>query len=111
VSWQVPANSGYSGAFTPDEKLKAIKTLSIGDNFGPEDIALDAQGRIYASTHAGNIVRLDADGSNAKNWINTGGRPLGIDFDHKGNLIIADAFLGLLSVSPEGKNNRTNNHG
>jgi len=103
VSWQVPANYGYSGAFAPNEKLKAIKTLSIGDNFGPEDIALDSQGRIYASTHAGNIVRLDADGSNAKNWINTGGRPLGIDFDYDGNLIIADAFQGLLFVSPEGK--------
>jgi sugar lactone lactonase YvrE len=32
----------------------------------------------------------------------TEGRPLGIDFDSKGNLIVADAFRGLLSIAPDG---------
>jgi hypothetical protein len=36
-------------------------------------------------------------------FVQTGGRPLGIKFDAGGNLIVADAFRGLLSVSPEGK--------
>jgi sugar lactone lactonase YvrE len=82
--------------------LKGIETFPIAGNHGPEDIALDAQGRIYAATHEGNIVRLNPDGSNAENWVNTNGRPLGIDFDSKGNLIVADAFRGLLSINPEG---------
>ena len=102
VAWKAPPNSGYSGPFAQNERLRGIQPLPIGDNYGPEDIALDAQGRIYASTHEGRIVRLQADGSNPENWIDTGGRPLGIDFDNNGNLIVADAFRGLLSISQDG---------
>jgi sugar lactone lactonase YvrE len=102
VSWVAPPNPGYTGSFAKNERLKGIETFSIADNHGPEDIALDSQKRIYAATHEGRIVRLNEDGSNPQNWVNTGGRPLGIDFDGKGNLIVADAFLGLLSISPDG---------
>jgi len=102
LAWEAPTNPGYSGPFVPNERLKGIQVLPIGDNHGPEDIALDTQGRIYAATHEGRIVRLQADGSNPENWIDTGGRPLGIDFDNDGNLIVADAFLGLLSIAQDG---------
>ena len=102
VAWESPPNSGYSGPFAQNERLRGIQVLPIGDNHGPEDIALDAQGRIYVSTHEGRIVRLQADGSNPENWVNTGGRPLGIEFDNNGNLIVADAFRGLLSISQDG---------
>jgi len=103
VAWEAPPNPGYTGPFAPNERLKGIEVFSIGDNKGPEDIALDDQGRIYAATHGGWIVRLDPDGSNPENWVQTGGRPLGIDFDGQGNLIVADAFIGLLSISPDGE--------
>lgn len=36
-------------------------------------------------------------------WVNTEGSPLGIVFDANNNLLIADAFRGLLKVTPEGK--------
>jgi sugar lactone lactonase YvrE len=103
VAWKAPPNPGYSGPFKHNDRLKGIELLPIGNNHGPEGIALDNQGRIYASTHEGNIVRLKADGSHPENWANTGGRPLGIDFDNEGNLIVADAFRGLLSISPSGE--------
>ncbi len=103
VAWEAPPNPGYTGPFAPNERLKGIEVFSIGDNKGPEDIALDSQGRIYAATHGGWIVRLNPDGSNPENWVQTGGRPLGIDFDNSGNLIVADAFIGLLSISPAGE--------
>ncbi|UCB50087.1 MAG: SMP-30/gluconolactonase/LRE family protein [Deltaproteobacteria bacterium] len=102
VAWQAPPNPGYTGPFAQNERLKGIEVFPIGDNRGPEDIALDAQGRIYAATHEGRIVRLKPDGSNPQNWVDTGGRPLGIDFDGKGNLIVADAYRGLLSVASDG---------
>ncbi len=102
MSWTAPPNPGYVGPFTANERLKGIETLPIAGNHGPEDIALDDKGRIYAATHEGNIVRLDPDGSNPENWVNTKGRPLGIDFDGQGNLIVADAFRGLLSITPDG---------
>ena len=102
VAWDAPPNPGYAGPFAANERLKGIQVLPIVDNHGPEDIALDTQGRIYAATHEGRIVRLQPDGSNPENWIDTGGRPLGIDFDNDGNLIVADAFLGLLSIAQDG---------
>ena len=102
VAWEAPPNPGYTGPYAVNDRLKIIETFPIAGNHGPEDIALDAQGRIYAATHEGNIVRLNPDGSNAENWVNTNGRPLGIDFDSNGNLIVADAFRGLLSIRPDG---------
>ncbi len=102
VSWKAPENPGYTGVFNQNKRLKDIQTISIGNNHGPEDVAIDSEGRIYAATHEGNIVRLESDGSNPVNWVNTGGRPLGIDFDHAGNLIVADAYIGLLSVAKDG---------
>lgn len=101
--WQAPPNPGYSGPFAQNQRLEDLETLPIGDHRGPEDPALDAQGRIYVPTHGGQIVRLDADGTHPKVFADTGGRPLGIDFDPEGNLIVADAFRGLLSVSPGGE--------
>jgi len=103
VAWIAPPNPGYTGPYEVNERLKGIETFPIAANHGPEDIALDVKGRIYAATHEGNIVRLNPDGSNPENWVNTEGRPLGIDFDRQGNLIVADAFRGLLSITPNGE--------
>ena len=103
VAWIAPPNPGYTGPYEVNERLKGIETFPIAGNHGPEDIALDVKGRIYAATHEGNIVRLNPDGSNPENWVNTEGRPLGIDFDRQGNLIVADAFRGLLSITPNGE--------
>ncbi|RPI54561.1 MAG: SMP-30/gluconolactonase/LRE family protein, partial [Deltaproteobacteria bacterium] len=94
VAWKAPPNPGYTGPFAQNELLKAIEFLKIGTNHGPEDLAVDDQGRIYLSTHKGFIVRLQPDGAKSENWVNTNGRPLGIDFDNAGNLIVADAFRG-----------------
>ncbi len=101
IVWKAPPNPGFTGSFKANEDLKDLEIFKIAGNHGPEDVALDAQGRIYAPTHDGNIVRLEPDGSNPQNWVNTKGRPLGIDFDQQGNLIVADAIRGLLSISPD----------
>jgi len=102
VAWEAPPNPGYTGSFAANNRLKGIETFAIAGNHGPEDIAVDSQGRIYTTSHEGRIVRLNADGSNPQNWVDTNGRPLGIAFDKKGNLIVADAFRGLISITPDG---------
>ena len=56
VAWKAPPNPGYTGPFAVNERLKGIETFQIAGNHGPEDIALDAKGRIYAATHEGNIA-------------------------------------------------------
>jgi sugar lactone lactonase YvrE len=42
------------------------------------------------------------DGSKLDVLVNTGGRPLGLDFDAAGNLVAADAIKGLLSITKSG---------
>ena len=101
VAWQAPVAPGYVGPFARNDRLKNLEMLPIGDNQGAETVALDGQGRIYTATHEGRIVRLQADGSNPENWVTTGGRPLGVRFDPAGNLLVADAFRGLLRIAPD----------
>lgn len=102
VAWEAPPNPGYSGPYAPNERLRELEKFPLDGLHGPEDIALDAQGRIYVPTHEGIILRLHPDGSNPERWADTGGRPLGIDFDGAQNLIVADAYRGLLSIAPNG---------
>ena len=77
--------------------------FGVGDGIGPEDIDVDREGRIYAPYEDGRILRYDSDGKNPELFVNTGGRPLGMEFDAENNLIICDAFKGLLSVNPTGQ--------
>ncbi|MFW6052228.1 MAG: SMP-30/gluconolactonase/LRE family protein [Myxococcota bacterium] len=103
VAWEAPANPGLTGPYAENHRLAGMELLSIGDHEGPEDVALDAEGRIYVPTLDGRIVRLEPDGSRPATFAETGGRPLGVEFDARGHLIVADAFRGLVSVSPEGE--------
>src|SRR6185436_7769709 len=73
-----------------------------GRGFAPEDVALDAQNRIYSGLDDGRIMRLQADGTHPEVFSNTHGRPLGLAFDPSGNLIVADAIKGLLSIAADG---------
>jgi Strictosidine synthase/Adipocyte plasma membrane-associated protein-like, N-terminal len=93
--WRSPI---FSSGRRPSTRL--IRSLpDVGP--GPESVAIGPDGHIYAGLQDGRIVRMHADGTGAETFVQTGGRPLGTKFDAAGNLIVADAFRGLLSVSPE----------
>jgi YD repeat-containing protein len=64
-------------------------------------VVLARDGRLYAAMSGGNIVRMAPDGSAQEVFVNTGGRVLGFDFDAQGRLIAADAYKGLLAVTPD----------
>jgi sugar lactone lactonase YvrE len=82
--------------------LIPVERLGNGAGIGPEDVAVDDQGRIYGGMEDGHIIRLQTDGNLPEVFANTGGRPLGLHFDRTGNLIVADAYKGLLAISPGG---------
>ncbi|CAJ2635887.1 unnamed protein product [Trifolium pratense] len=70
--------------------------VAKGQVLGPEDFVYDAvMGVVYTSCEDGWIKRVTVNESVAdsvvENWINTGGRPLGLAFDGSGDLIVADA--------------------
>jgi sugar lactone lactonase YvrE len=66
---------------------------------GPEDVALDAEGNVYTGVQDGRILRLAPDGD-VRVLADTGGRPLGIEVDPAGDLIVCDAYRGLLRIDP-----------
>jgi len=103
VSWKAPPNPGYTGAFEANSRLAGFEKLPLGGLHGPEDIAINDRGWIYAPTHEGVIVRLKSEDASPEKWADTGGRPLGMAFDAHGNLIVADGDRGLLSVDPQGR--------
>lgn len=102
LAWQAPPAPVMSGVLEPNDTLMKAELLGRGQLHGPEDSAVDAQGRVYSGLHDGRIVRLGADGS-LETFADTGGRPLGMDFDAAGQLIVADAYKGLLSIDAQGR--------
>jgi sugar lactone lactonase YvrE/peptidoglycan/xylan/chitin deacetylase (PgdA/CDA1 family) len=83
----------------PNEDLRSLTALPLAQ---AEDLAVDAQGRIYGGTPDGRIVRLLPDGT-VEDFAVTGGRALGLAWHPDGRLIVADCFQGLLAVSADGR--------
>jgi len=102
VAYTPPPPPPLSGPLAPNLALREAERLLEGKVHGPEDVAFDAQGRLYASTADGKVVRLTAAGE-AEEFAATGGRPLGLRFDPAGNLIVCDAYKGLLSLDAGGR--------
>ncbi len=101
VVWQPSPDPGLNGDFSPNADLAQAEHLVNGIGEGPEDVTLAADGYLYTGLQDGRIMRF-RDGRAAEAFVNTGGRPLGMQFDVEGNLIVADAFMGLLSVNGDG---------
>ena len=80
-----------------------LEQIAIGNVNKPEAIAFDANGLMYTANEDGRIIVLNRDGSNPQDYAQTGGRPLGLKFDLNGNLIVADAYQGLLSIDTSGQ--------
>ncbi|OZG73283.1 gluconolactonase [Hahella sp. CCB-MM4] len=100
VAYEPPTPPEMSGPFAPNDLLTQSDLIGLGDIHGPEDVDEDPQGRIVAGLANGDIVRFDKSGKKEV-LVNTGGRPLGLEFDAAGNLWIADAKNGLLRLSAE----------
>ena len=103
VAWLAPPSPHGQGIFLENNILGQAALLTIKEGHGPEDTALGTDGRLYTGLVDGRIVSMEMDGSDQKVLATTGGRPLGVQFDKKGHLIIADANKGLLSLSPQGE--------
>ena len=101
-AWRAPAFAGYAGAHAVNERLAALRLVSIEPHVGPEHIEVGPDGRLYTGVVSGKIVRMNPDGTGAEVFADTGGRPLGLAFDAGGRLIVADALRGLLAVQRDG---------
>ena len=114
VLWPVPISPAawipsptplLTGPYEQNSRLGRVERLGIlppAKGFAPEDVALDAENRVYTGLDDGRIMRLEGTDGHWTNFSDTHGRPLGMVFDSGGNLIVADAIKGLLSIARDG---------
>lgn len=103
VAWNAPVDAGLVDPFESNDILSRARRFDIGSHEGPEDVAGGPDGLIYAATVDGAIIRLRPDGSGLEVFAETGGRPLGIEFDDAGDLYVANAYLGIQRVTRDGR--------
>jgi len=102
VSWDAPVDAGLVDPFASNDRLRRAEVFDLGSHTGPEDVTGGPDGLIYAATADGVIIRLRPGGSRVEVFAETGGRPLGIEFDADGNLFVANATLGIQKITPDG---------
>eukprot|EP00795_Rhopilema_esculentum_P003079 gene3079-1365_t len=104
----------FEGVLERNYKLQRIEKLFEGKIVGPDSVVQDTDGGFYSGLADGRIVKLYPNG-NVEEIARTGklmdncgtydteetcGRPLGLRFDKtRENLIICDAYYGLLSLN------------
>lgn len=81
VAWNPKPAPALEGRYARNDYLAQAEILGTGDGIGPEDIDVDSDGRIYAPYEDGRVLRYDSNGKNGELFVNTGGRPLGMEFD------------------------------
>jgi hypothetical protein len=71
---------------------------------GAEDVVVAPdgpdEGAVFTGTEDGTIWRVSYDGRRIEHVAHTGGRPLGLEIDPDGRLLVCDAKKGLLRVDP-----------
>jgi sugar lactone lactonase YvrE len=109
LSWTPQEKPELIEGTAENELLKSATHLSIGNWYGPEDIAIGKDGSIYCGVHVsknnfkdGRILRLDTNGV-VSVFCNTGAWVTGLHFDANENLIACDQKQGLISVDKEGR--------
>lgn len=97
-----PIAPKMEGALRENSALSSVKLLAEGKLNGPEDIAVGNNGNVFTGLEDGRIVKISPDGE-VVTFAETGGRPLGLQWGPRGDLIVADGVRGLLTVNLEGE--------
>ena len=91
---------------TLDQHLDGLEVWPLPSGTGPEDVAVDAAGRLFTGGGDGQIwcwPQTTGAVREPEPFAHTGGRPLGIEVDPRdGSLVVCDAFRGLLRVRGDG---------
>jgi len=109
AAWNPPVKPDLTGKLAENELLSTTEWIYLNGWYGPEDIAVDNLGNLYAGVHVGKtdfsdgrIIKIDTMG-NISEFANTGSWVTGLQFDENQNLIACDLSRGLISVSRKGE--------
>ena len=101
VAWDAPEDRGLVDPFAPNDLLRAASGIDLNGHEGPEDASIGVDGRIYVTTAGGHVLQVR--NRQVREFAYAGGRPLGVETDRDGSLIIANAFLGLQQIDRSGR--------
>jgi len=88
--------------YAVNDRLSSAEAIGVDQVEGPEDVILDREGRLYAGTRQGWILRFSGENFEHRElFARTGGRPLGLAFDRDDNLIVCVAGMGLYGIKPD----------
>jgi sugar lactone lactonase YvrE len=112
----VGPNPGFTGVFAQNSALRNVRWLGEATGHGPEDVTVK-DNYAYTGVEDGRIVRVQispgattpsqtgapgaAPTSGIETVVQTQGRPLGLQHDPFGNIVVADAKRGLIAITPK----------
>jgi len=97
---ETDASSG--SVFAVNNALRSVEAIGLGRIEGPEDVAIDREGHVYAGNRQGDVVRFFApDYEKMEVFAHTGGGPYGMNFDKDGNLVVCVGGMGLYMITPQ----------
>lgn len=102
VAWQPPVAPARAGGPGTDRRLDAAELWTLPTGRGPEDVAVDGDGRVITGGDDGRLWRFDTDGRPTE-LAHTGGRPLGIEALDDGRFLVCDSERGVLRVDETGR--------
>jgi sugar lactone lactonase YvrE len=101
AAWTPPEAPALTGVFAENDHLSRVEILAEG-YYGPEAVAIGNDGYLYTGLLSdGRILRISPDGKGIEDFAHAK-EPAGMKFDAGGNLIVADATMGLISVDMNG---------
>ena len=100
VAWQAPIDQGLVDPYAPNKLLQAATPIDLGEFEGPEDATLGHDGAVYATTLSGHVIRIR--NGEVEAFAFAGGRPLGIESDADGSLVVANSYTGLQRIDQDG---------
>jgi ribose transport system permease protein len=93
---------GSDSVFAPNDKLRDVQIIGLGQVECPEDVLIDRSGNLYCGTRQGDIARFfGPDFKRHEIFAHIGGMPLGMNFDRDDNLVVCIGGMGLYMVTPE----------
>lgn len=111
VFWPVPIDGeawvpdpppSAEGVWAPNRALAQVERFPVAPDTGPEDVAVDAQGRRFVGTRQGRILVVHPDGSGPDEVVDLSHRPLGLHHAADGRLLVAVPRTGLVAVESDG---------
>lgn len=105
VAWRAPASP--RDVPDPSPRYDALEHWPTPGAAGPEDVAVDHEGRLVTGTDDGGIWRYEPREGRGLGSVtrvaDTGGRPLGIEVLADGRYLVCDAQRGVLRVDDRGR--------